>query len=678
MGKLKWRIILVIALWLVFCGMASAVELHVGSGQTYSTIRGAVDAAGDGDVIIVHAGSYTEHVRVAKRLTLLGEGADVVTVTAAVTSEHIFYVTADYVNISGFTVTGATGSKAGIYLDNVAHCNISDNNASDNNYGIYLSFSNNNNLIDNIANLNNDHGICLDQSSNNTLMSNTANSNKCYGICCIGAPPYYSSNHNTLTSNNASNNNYGIWLDFSSNNNLTNNTMSRNTYNFGVYGDTLSQHVQNIDESNSVNGKPVYYWINQQNKQVPDNAGFVGIISSINITARDLILTNNSMGILFVCTNNSRIENVTANLNDRYGIYLFYSSNNNLTNNTVSYNNNHGICLDESSNNTLTYNTVNSNNEYDIDGIHLMHSDYNTLENNTASNSYCGIHLDCSDNNKLAGNNASGNDGGISMRYGSNDNTLTDNIANSNEWYGIAIDSSSNNNLANNTANTNDHYGISMYKSSSNTITGNNISDNNLAGDTGSGISMYDSDNNNLKKNTVNLNDYGIRMEYSYNNIISCNWVYENSKRGFYLSSGGMWNNISYNNIMSNGRLQSDGSYHWNFYNGQCTVEARNNYWGTTNLTIIDAGICDDDEGWHIVKFYPPADGPVPCAPGPEIHGDVNHDGKLSTADAVLALQMAVGSIDTDSAADVDSDGKITSLDALMIIQAVAGNIEIG
>jgi parallel beta-helix repeat protein len=448
--------------------------------------------------------------------------------------------------------------------------------------------------------------------------------------------------------------------------------MSGNTYNFGVCGDTLSHHVQNIDESNFVNGKPVYYWINQQNKQVPDDAGFVGIINSVNITVRDLILTNNSMGVLFVHTNNSRIENVTANLNDGYGIYLICSSNDNLTNNTVSYNNNHGICLDESSNNSLTCNTVNSNNEYDIDGIHLKHSDYNTLENNTASNSYCGIHIDYSGNNKLAGNNASGNDGGISMTHGSNDNTLADNIANSNEWYGIAIDSSNNNNLSNNTANTNDHYGISMYKSSSNTITGNTLSDNNPVGDTGSGIWMYDSDNNNLEKNTVNLNDYGIRMEYSDNNIISCNWVYKNSKRGFYLSSGGIWNNISYNNIIENGQLQLDGSYHWNFYNGHYTVEARNNYWGTTNITLIDAGICDDDEGWGIVSFYPPACEPVPCAPAPELHGDANHDGKLSTADAVLALQMAVGSIDIDSVADMNSNGKITSLDALMILQAAA------
>ncbi|RJS72534.1 hypothetical protein CW696_02805 [ANME-2 cluster archaeon] len=554
--------------------MASAVELHVGSGQTYSTIRGAVDAAGDGDVIIVHAGSYTEHVRVAKRLTLLGEGADVVTVTAAVTSEHIFYVTADYVNISGFTVTAATGSSwiSGFYLDNVEHCNISDNNAS-----------------------NNDNGIHLSHSSDNILMNNTVNSNNdCYGI------ELYQSSNNTLIGNTASNNRYGIELYHSSNNTLQNNTMSENTYNFNVDGSSssLSDYIQNVDTSNTVNGKPIYYWVNQKDKQISGDAGFVEVVNSTNITVRNLILTNNSLEVVFLWTNNSRIENVTIDYTQKYGIYLSRSSNNTLTNNN------------------------------------------------------CGISLSGSSDNILANNNC-----GIQLS-GSNNNTLENNIANS-----VQIRDMSGGRT-----------GIFVYGSDNNNFSGNMISDN-----WDYGIYLGSSNNNYLEKNTVHLNKCGISLYDADKNIISCNWVYNNRWSGFEVSDS-RDNMIEYNNIMSNGQLQSDGSYDCNFDNGRYDVEARNNYWGTTNLTTIDASIYDDDESSYsgVVKFYPPADGPVPCAPGPEIHGDVNHDGKLSTADAVLALQMAVGSIDTDSAADVDSDGKITSLDALMIIQAVAGNIEIG
>jgi len=57
--------------------------------------------------------------------------------------------------------------------------------------------------------------------------------------------------------------------------------------------------------------------------------------------------------------------------------------------------------------------------------------------------------------------------------------------------------------------------------------------------------------------------------------------------------------------------------------------------------------------------------------------GDANHDGSVTTADAVIALQMAVGVIPPNEEADVNSDGHVTSLDALMIQQAAAGAITV-
>ena len=147
-------------------------------------------------------------------------------VNASNSGDHVFNVTADYVNISGFTVENATGSwKAGIYLGaGVDLCNVSDNNVSNNDYGIYLRSSSNNTLTSNTANSNNHSGIFLYESSNNnTLTSNTVSDNG-YGIFL-----YWSSN-NTLTSNTANSNNYhGIWLRSSSNNALTSNNASGNT-----------------------------------------------------------------------------------------------------------------------------------------------------------------------------------------------------------------------------------------------------------------------------------------------------------------------------------------------------------------------------------------------------------------------------------------------------------------
>ncbi len=62
-------------------------------------------------------GRMPGNVDVWKRLTLESGGADVVTVQAADAEDHVFNVTADWVNISGFAVTGATGSDMVTSLD---------------------------------------------------------------------------------------------------------------------------------------------------------------------------------------------------------------------------------------------------------------------------------------------------------------------------------------------------------------------------------------------------------------------------------------------------------------------------------------------------------------------------------------------------------------------------------
>ncbi len=73
-------------------------------------------------------------------------------VNASNSSDHVFYVNADYVNITGFTVRNATGANtAGIYL-NATNCNISGNNITNNYYGIYLNSSSNNTLTNNYLN----------------------------------------------------------------------------------------------------------------------------------------------------------------------------------------------------------------------------------------------------------------------------------------------------------------------------------------------------------------------------------------------------------------------------------------------------------------------------------------------------------------------------------------------
>jgi len=115
----------------------------------YTSIQASVDAANPGDTIIVRDGMYAENVNIGKSLILQTEnGSASAIVQASDSNDHVFEVAKYYVCINGFTVEGATGSeRAGIYLNNADHCNISGNDVLDNYYGVYSYYSSNDNLI---------------------------------------------------------------------------------------------------------------------------------------------------------------------------------------------------------------------------------------------------------------------------------------------------------------------------------------------------------------------------------------------------------------------------------------------------------------------------------------------------------------------------------------------------
>ena len=213
-------------------------------------IQDAVNNASSGDIVCVGDGTYNENVDVnVANLTIKSEnGTANCVVKASNSSDHVFYVTASYVNITGFTVQGATGgSIAGIRLNATSYCNISGNNATNNSYGILLWYSDNDNITSNNASNNSDYGIYVFSSSNNNITGNTALNNYWDGICLA------SSSNNTITSNNASNNDwYGIGLASSSNNNITNNIASNNS----LEGIDLHSSSNNNITSNTASNNP--------------------------------------------------------------------------------------------------------------------------------------------------------------------------------------------------------------------------------------------------------------------------------------------------------------------------------------------------------------------------------------------------------------------------------------
>ncbi len=141
--------------------------------------------------------------------------------------EGIYLYNSSYNTLSGNNVSN---NEFGIVLDSSSNNNIlSGNNVSNNGSSIDLYYSSNNTLSGNNFNSNTYDGIRMDASSYNTLSGNNANSNKLYGIILT------ISSNNMLSGNNAnSNNNYGILLQYSSNNNTIYDNFFNNTNNFGI------------------------------------------------------------------------------------------------------------------------------------------------------------------------------------------------------------------------------------------------------------------------------------------------------------------------------------------------------------------------------------------------------------------------------------------------------------
>lgn len=186
-----------------------------------------------------------------------------------------------------------------------------------------------------------------------------------------------------LSENKVISNNIGIYIYESSKSNLRNNDIGDNKFNFGIYSSNLKGYIQDIDTSNTVNGKPIFFLVNQSVNQSPQNAGYIAIVNCTNIAVTEAFLERNWQNLLLAYTKNSTINKITSTMG-MDSIWLIESKNCSILNNNVVDNIWGGIALVNSFNCTFKGNTLRSNGGY---GLFLSDSSDNQFyHNNFISN----------------------------------------------------------------------------------------------------------------------------------------------------------------------------------------------------------------------------------------------------------------------------------------------------
>ncbi len=319
------------------------------ANHKWNTIKEGLEDAEDGDTIRIYDGTYHEYdLIVNKSISIIGNGSATIVDGGKAEWKNIFHILADNVYISNLKIINSDddaievesannisilncefeNNVAGIFLscssnDYIGYCTFQDNvygiylveseyadlqycDFINNTYGAFFSDSNYGNAE--WLNFNsNEIGLYLDDSYYLNLRNSSFISNTEYGL--YGHRGKYAD----IRDCNFSNNKFGFYIAHGGGSILRNNVFNNNVYNFGNWGSLTSDFNWDIDTSNTINGKPIYYIIGESGLVFDEtmDIGFLALISCDNIIVRNLSLGNNFNGLVVVDTEYSTIENCT-------------------------------------------------------------------------------------------------------------------------------------------------------------------------------------------------------------------------------------------------------------------------------------------------------------------------------------------------------------------------------
>ncbi len=443
-------------------------------------------------------------------------------------SDHVIEVQCNNIIIDGDGYSlqktrPSYGSQNGVALENRSNVTIRNLEISGFGTGVSVSGSTNCNVSGNSF-LNNGYGVVLSDHSTNNYISG-----------------------NKFVSGG------GISIVYSTNNVLRDNTMEGKGPHFSVECENVesgSDFVNDVDTSNTINGKEICYWINQHDRTVPSNAGYVALINCSGITAENLNLTNNGEGVLLIFTSNSQIENNTMIGNDK-GLVLYKSEDNSFLSNKI-INSTYGILTyspkNSFKNNYLENNTYDVNfedrfiDEFDysniVDGSPICYWNWRSDKAVPTNVGYV-VLMSCS-NITIQNLNITHRRQGM-LLVGLTNSTITKNIV-ANNGEGIVMKGSSNNRIVGNLVENNSK-ALYFEASHSNQVSGNRIT---YSSD--SAVHFDDSNNNKISNNYIAHSRESFILNRGTNNLVTGNSIIYSKATAFHLGES-TDNTITGNNI---------------------------------------------------------------------------------------------------------------------------------
>ena len=343
-------------------------------------------------------------------------------------------------------------NSEGLFIIDSANFTITHSNMTNCSTGVRVYSSSKIVLSENNILENSVDGIDVQNSSNIIVSESYVNQNSVHGIYI------YNSTSNALSNNTlAGNANGGLWFNFSSNNQISSNNISGSKLGFGFIGNAAEDFMDDVDDSNQINGKPIYYLANISDSTVPSDAGYVALVNCSNIIVQNLNLTSNINGlatancfnvtaqnlnlqgnlysVMSTSTTNSTITHISVTAAD-YGVLMYDSSNfnqiteNNITSSVFS------ISLQDCLNNSIVRNRLAGGNPW---SVYLKNSSGNLIEANTLTDNFRGMRIENSSQNVVNGNEVTTGwaDTGIEMIGGANNLFSSNNV--SNYVFGIVV-----------------------------------------------------------------------------------------------------------------------------------------------------------------------------------------------------------------------------------------------